>query len=96
MSIDGNKIAFQSYSGNNKYDVFIMDSNGENVVQLTNTPESAGLPCFSPDNKFIAYDQTIGGNEEIFIMNIDGSNQTRLTNIPGADWGPAFIYQVKE
>jgi TolB protein len=96
MSIDGNKIAFQSYSSTNKADVFIMDSNGENVVQLTNTPENAGLPCFSPDNKFIAYDQTTGGNEEIFLMNIDGSNQIRLTNIPGADWGPAFMYQVKE
>ncbi len=96
MSIDGNKIAFMGYSGDNKADVFIMDSNGENVVQLTNTPENAGLPCFSPDNKFIAYDQAIDGNEEIFIMNIDGSNQTRLTNIPGDDWGPAFMYQVKE
>ena len=96
ISIDGNKIAFMGYSSDNKADVFIMDSNGENEVQLTNTPGNAGLPCFSPDNKFIAYDQMIDGNEEIFIMNIDGSNQMRLTNIPGADWGPAFIYQVKE
>jgi TolB protein len=96
MSIDGKKIAFQSYSSDKKYDVFIMDSNGKNVVQLTNTPENAGLPCFSPDNKFIAYGQTIGGNQEIYMMNIDGSNQTRLTNITGDDWGPAFIFQVKQ
>ncbi|MCL4376996.1 MAG: DUF5050 domain-containing protein [Actinobacteria bacterium] len=95
MSMDGKKIVFMGYSGNKKPDVYMIDSDGGNLVQLTDSPEGAGLPCFSPDDKFIAYDQVVEGNEEIFIMNADGSNQTRITNIPGADWGAAFLYQVK-
>jgi len=91
-SIDGNKIAFMGRDSNNIEQVFIMDSNGENVVQLTDGPEGGRLPCFSPDNRLIVYNSMAAGGN-IFIMNIDGSQKIQLTNTPGSDWGAVFMYQ---
>ncbi|MBM3705966.1 MAG: hypothetical protein FJW66_05515, partial [Actinobacteria bacterium] len=95
-SIDGEKIVLQGYDDNGKPQVFIMDKNGENVTQLTNSPEGAGIPIFSPDNKHIVYNSRINGYEQIFIMGLDGSGKTQLTNFPGDDWGAVLVYQVTE
>jgi len=94
--IDGSKIIFMGFDDNNLPQVFMIDTNGENLVQITNSPGGAGIPSPSPDNKFIAYNGRSNGNEDIFIMNMDGSGQAQLTNIPGDDWGPVFLYQVKQ
>lgn len=94
--IDGSKIIFMGFDDNNLPQVFAIDPNGENLVQITNSSGGAGIPSPSPDNKFIAYGGKPNGNDDIFIMNIDGSGQVQLTNIPGDDWGPVFLYQVKQ
>ncbi|MCL4417308.1 MAG: hypothetical protein M1365_11525 [Actinobacteria bacterium] len=94
--IDGYNIIFMGFDDNNLPQVFMIDINGENLVQLTNVPGGAGIPSASPDNKFIAYGGRPDGNDDIFIMNMDGSGIARLTNIPGDDWGPVFLYQIKE
>ena len=93
--IDGSKIIFMGFDNNNLPQVFAIDTNGENLSQITNSPGGAGIPGPSPDNKFIAYNGQSNG-KDIFIMNMDGSGQVQLTNIPGDDWGPVFLYQVKQ
>jgi len=94
-SIDASKIAFMGADNNGREQVFIMDSNGGNIRQLTDTPDQARLPCFSPDNKYIVYNTKSGGSE-IFIMNIDGSGKKQLTNFPGEDEVAVFMYQAAE
>jgi len=94
-SIDGERIAFMGYDQNRLPQIFTMDKNGENIIQLTNTPEGAQLPAYSPDNMLIVYNAGVNASMEIFLMNSDGSGQRQLTSFPGDDWGAVFMFQAE-
>jgi TolB protein len=86
---DGEKIAFARAMGFAEPDIWVMNQDGTDQVQLT-TGESGGGPSFSPDGSLIAFDRTVAGQSEIFVMNADGSNVTRLTDNAVNDFSPAF------
>ncbi|MFL2855002.1 MAG: TolB family protein, partial [Pseudohongiellaceae bacterium] len=62
-------------------DLYIMDSDGSNVKQLTHSPGYDGGPFFSPDNSQVVWRRfnPDGMSAEIWTMDIDGSNQRQLT-----------------
>lgn len=90
------KIVFASDRGHNwqVYDIFTMNMAGENVRNLTNTPNVAErYPIWSPDGTMIAFLIGEEDQEELFIMNADGSNRRNLSNSPNASdrrpvWSP--------
>jgi len=95
VSPDGNQIAFQAgstgYGSDNE--IYIMNSDGSNLVKLTDNMVYDGYPNFSPDGTkivFSAWDES--PYPEIFIMNIDGTGRTQLTNNEGAYWQSAPIF----
>ena len=82
-SPDGKKIAFLSVPGQNG-EVCVIDSDGSNFQQLTNTPgkrRDSSYPAWSPNGKKIAFASDRDGFREfkIYVMNVDGSNAQRLT-----------------
>ena len=93
-SPDGGKIAFTAQDeprvldmeGNANYAVrslYMMDSDGSNVVKITNLPRSVEWLSWSPDGKkivFAAYHEVpfeLGG--EVYMINPDGSDLERIT-----------------
>jgi Tol biopolymer transport system component len=82
-SPDGLKIAFTTQG-----QIFAMDPNGANTVNLTNNPGSAA--DWSPDGSKIAFESTRDGNSEIYVMDANGSNQVRLTNNSVSDSDPTW------
>ena len=55
-SPDGKQIAFDEFAGEVRQQIFVMDANGYNVRQLTNSPNwSCGHPSWSPDGERIAF-----------------------------------------
>jgi ABC-type sugar transport system substrate-binding protein len=90
-SPDGSKIAFVSNRKTDKEGgqfIFIMDSNGENVRQLTVENQSQ-WPDWSPDGRMITYTH----NDDIYSIIADGSGQSvNLTNSLDEDkqskWSP--------
>jgi serine/threonine protein kinase/Tol biopolymer transport system component len=76
--------------------IWLMNSDGTAQNQITEMPEGACQPAWSPDGLRLAFISPCGGNQEIypgagiFIMNVDGSEVTPLPSVPGGDFDPAW------
>ncbi len=74
-------------------DIYVMDPDGENMINLTQSSDREGSACWSPDGKQIAFSRRLNeGGSAIFVMDADGQNQRRLTFEPGTNivshWSP--------
>lgn len=82
----GDKIAFVSYRDGNA-EIYVMDADGTNQINLTNNTAGDYGPIWSPDGTKIAFRS--GGDGNIHVMDADGSNQNNL--MAGGDypsWSP--------
>jgi TolB protein len=70
------KIAFVSYRFYS-YEIYIINTDGSGLMNLSNNDAYDADPVFSPDGSKIAFESSRDGNREIYIMNADGSGQTR-------------------
>ena len=102
-SPDGTRIAFTSGRAGS-YDIWVMDADGENQVNLTGHPAYESSAAWSPDGTRIAFDAEwneaaddgesgIGFDFELFVMDAGGGNQTSLTWDAASEdrfpaWGP--------
>ena len=86
-SSDGRRILFQSdVSG--RWQLFVMDEDGSNIVPLTTDSSNNNFPDWSPDNTKIAFVSDRTGNEEVFVMDTHGKNVKQLTFDKGRDIHP--------
>src|SRR5437773_5497300 len=79
-------IAFVSNRNGPPGEIYVMDPDGKNQRNITNSPASETRPAFSPDGKKIAFVRDFKG---IFLMNPDGSGQTQI--LDGASAGFSYI-----
>ena len=84
------KIAFTSFRDVN-VEIYVMDADGLNQVNLTNTGGGEFAPAWSPDGSKIAfYSSRDGISGEIYVMDADGLNQVNLTNNAAGDSSPSW------
>jgi serine/threonine protein kinase len=90
------QIAFASdRSGTTQVWLVNIDGSGE-PMQVTNMPEGACQPAWSPDGMRLVFispcsknlDSYPGGG--LFLINIDGSGLTPLPTVPGGDYDPVW------
>jgi len=99
VSSDGTRVAFTSNrldpdDGSTDPDIYVMNIDGTNVVQVTSDKAGAGgamgaaqyEPTWSPDGNQLAYRYNDGLNADIWIVNLTTGATRRLT---GAGSGPA-------
>jgi Tol biopolymer transport system component len=91
----GPKIAFDTDRDGNK-EIYLMDMDGSNPVNLTNAKGDDSSPLWSPDGKQILFVSTRDGNREVYAMDTDGSNQTNLTNNKAEDYAPSWSPDGKQ
>lgn len=102
FSGDGSRIVFRSGRTGN-FDIFLMNSDGTGVRNLTNDPAYDGFPAFSPLNDEVAFASNREGvldaktkmkTFDIYTLklNADGSpgELRRITNGPGQESHPRY------
>jgi Tol biopolymer transport system component len=73
-------------------EIYIMNADGSDQIQLTDSPGYDGGPFFTPDGQYIVWRHfTPDGSEaDIYTMRIDGSSVRRLTDFDSMSWAPYF------
>lgn len=98
-SPDGTRIAFVSYvSGPLEPDLFVMDANGSNLVNLTRTPDIGDFdPAWSPDGSRLLFtrqdfeDSGGIGPADLYVIELGSGRTRRLTDTPDLDeWTAAW------
>jgi serine/threonine protein kinase len=74
--------------------IWLMNADGTGPRQITDMPEGACQPAWSPDGDRLAFISPCAGNQEIypgagiFIMNLDDTPLISLSSLPGGDFDP--------
>lgn len=82
-------ISFISHRTGN-FDIYLIDTNGENLQSLTNHPADEYDPTWSPDGRFLAYTSNRDGNLQIYVMDIREKKHRRLLRHRNHDLHPAW------
>ncbi len=75
-------IAFVSTRDGNA-EIYVMNADGSDQRNLTNSPAADMAPAWSPDGTRLAFISDRTGRQEVYVMNADGSDITQLTDSPG-------------
>jgi Tol biopolymer transport system component len=94
-SPDGTKIAYGDDTGDADGEIFVMDADGSNLVQLTNNDIGEGnLIQWSPNGQkisFLAFTYDAGNSiSSIVIINADGSNRKTISPSGVSDTSPRW------
>jgi len=83
------RIAFAS-NRDGDFEIYTVNTDGSNLVQITDNDAFDGHPAWSPDGNTILFVSDRDGNPEIYRMKPDGSDLIRLTDDPATDEFPAW------
>lgn len=91
-SPDGRFIAFTRHTRAGS-DIFVVDADGGNLRQLTNSSGRDTSPAWSPNGQWIAFETIIERTRQIHLVSPDGANTAALTDIAGVShsapaWSP--------
>jgi serine/threonine protein kinase/Tol biopolymer transport system component len=76
--------------------IFLINIDGTGLFQVTDLPEGACQPSFSPDGRRIAFTSPCAGNYDLYqgsaiwMINVDGTGLQPLITTPGGDYDPAW------
>jgi len=80
-SPDGKKIAFSANRDGN-YDIFVMDGSGENIVQVTASPQDELDAAWTPDGQSIVFTERVkkvlGDQLSLWIMDLSSKQKRRV------------------
>jgi TolB protein len=86
VSPDGKQIAFMSRRDGN-WNIYIVNSDGSGLSQLTDDPAEDGLPTWSPDGKVIAFVSNRGGPWAVWAVPPAGGGERQLFTMEGSPDG---------
>ncbi|MFN8060618.1 MAG: hypothetical protein U0Q12_15800 [Vicinamibacterales bacterium] len=90
FSPDGRYVIFAGLKGAIS-DIYRLDLQTKEVVNLTNDEFADFGPTYSPDGKFILYLARVSGNDKLFRLDVDTKKKTQLTFGTHDDAGVEFL-----
>jgi uncharacterized membrane protein len=87
------RVAFTS-NRDGQNEIYLMNADGTNPVNLTNNPADDQQPAWSVDGEWIAFSSNRDGNYEIYILRVNGNEIINLTNNPGNDTQPNWVHST--
>lgn len=88
-SSDGRKIAYASVVDQSNSEIFVMNADGSNPINLTNNPKFDSSPSWSPDGTKIVFSRKLDVaapyTSDIYIMNADGTGVVNITRTPAPE-----------
>ena len=95
VSPDGGKILYgvSYYSieqNRSNREIFIMNSDGSDKLQLTRTPQNEFNAIWHPDGERIVYLSSASGEVQAWVMNTDGTGTGQISDVDGGITGLAF------
>ncbi len=78
----GGRISYSVFA-NGDQNLWMIDADGKNSRQLTNTHGINRTPVVSPDGKFVVFGSDRSGSMHLWRVDIDGSNPVELTHEAG-------------
>lgn len=89
FSPDGKRIAFYGLE-NGIFDIYLMNADGSNLVNLTRDSTECYSPAWSADGQWLAYTAGNSKNYEIWIIHVATGTRKQITHSPGRDEKPAW------
>jgi TolB protein len=71
-------------------DIFLINDDGSDAVNLTKNKAEDLYPAWSPDGKRIAFSSDRDGRSQLYVMDADGGNVKRLAESDDIDRAPAW------
>ncbi len=97
---DYNELVMEGLVRPSALEIYVMDSDGKNIQQVTNAGKASFAPFFHPDGKRIIFssnmNSTNGRNFDLYIVNIDGSELEQITFNETFDGFPMFTRDGKK
>ena len=90
FSPDGQFVAFNALR-NAVGDIFTINLQTKEVVNITNDPFGDRAPSYSPDGKFLVYTARVSGNDKLFRYDFDSKKKTQITFGTQDETGAQFI-----
>jgi Tol biopolymer transport system component len=85
----GQWIAFNSERSGDS-EIYLVDTSGNNLTQLTNNSVHDRYPSWSPDGQYLVYQINEGDDAELAIMEVATRQVIQLTGTPCHNWGPVW------
>ncbi len=73
-----------------RFDLYTMDPDGSEPVQLTDDATIERTPSWSPDGSRILFGDGAGSDQDVYVMDADGSGVRMLTDRRGWDFIPVW------
>ena len=93
--IAGGKLAFNGTRTGHK-EVYVCDTDGGNLQQLTSDGNISVGPALSPDGRRLAYTGYKSGYADVYVINLASGARDRVVKFPGTNTGASFSPDGRE